>query len=129
MEIYLDDPRHTGDLVAFLQRARCVIERLEDGGLLVRIPDSPLPDAERLELTLYLQTWCAVHPGAQGPDRLDEPASNRVDSRLEPVLRAELPEDVGDMALRGAGADEELGRDLGVVPAACDQAEHLELAR
>lgn len=65
MEIYLDDPQHTGDLVAFLQRARCVIERLADGGFLVRIPDSPLPDAERLELTLYLQTWCAVHPSAR----------------------------------------------------------------
>ena len=65
MEIHLDDPRHTGDLVAFLQRARCAIERLEDGGLLVRMPDSPLPDAERLELTLYLQTWCALHPGAR----------------------------------------------------------------
>jgi hypothetical protein len=65
MEIYLDDPQHTGDLVAFLQRARCVIERLADGGLLVRIPDSPLADAERLELTLYLQTWCAIHPSAR----------------------------------------------------------------
>ena len=52
MEIHLDDPRHTGDLVAFLQRARCAIERLEDGGLLVRMPGSPLPDAERLELTV-----------------------------------------------------------------------------
>ena len=65
MEIHLDDPRLTADLVAFLQRARCAIERLEDGGLLVRIPDSPLPDAERLELTLYLQAWCAVHPNAR----------------------------------------------------------------
>ncbi len=65
MEIHLDDPRHTGDLVAFLQRARCAIERLEDGGLLVRMPGSTLPDAERLELKLYLQTWCALHPGAQ----------------------------------------------------------------
>jgi hypothetical protein len=65
MEIHLDDPRHTGDLVAFLERARCAIERLESGGLLVRIPDSPLPEGERLELTLYLQAWCAVHPGAR----------------------------------------------------------------
>jgi hypothetical protein len=65
MEIHLDDPRHTGDLVAFLERARCAIERLEGGGLLVRIPDSPLPEGELLELTLYLQAWCAVHPGAR----------------------------------------------------------------
>ena len=65
MEIHLEDPRHTGDLVAFLQRARCAIERLVSGGLVVWIPDSPLPDAERLELTLYLHTWSAVHPGAR----------------------------------------------------------------
>jgi hypothetical protein len=65
MEIYLEDTRLTGDLVAFLQRARCAIERLESGALVVRIPDSPLPNAERLELTLYLQAWCAVHPGAR----------------------------------------------------------------
>jgi hypothetical protein len=65
MEIHLDDPRHTGDLVAFLQRACCAIERLEGGHLLVRIPDYPLPEGERLELTLYLQAWCATHPGAR----------------------------------------------------------------
>jgi hypothetical protein len=64
MEIHLDDPRHTGDLVAFLRRAQCVVEKLEGGGFLVRIPDSPLPEAERLELTLYLQAWCSVHPDA-----------------------------------------------------------------
>jgi hypothetical protein len=65
MEIHLDDPRHTGDLVAFLRRAGCAIEKLEGGGLLVRIPDSPLPEGERLELTLYLKVWCAVNPGAR----------------------------------------------------------------
>ena len=75
MEIHLDDPRHTGDLVAFLQRARCAIERLEDGGLLVRMPGSTLPDAERLELKLYLQTWCALHPGAQV--RIDSTSPHR----------------------------------------------------
>lgn len=65
MEIHLDDPRYTGDLVAFLERARCRVERLEGGRLRVRIPDSPHPEGERLELTLYLQAWCAVHPGAR----------------------------------------------------------------
>jgi hypothetical protein len=65
MKIHLDDPRHTGDLVAFLERACCRVERLEGGGLRVGIPDSPLPEGERLELTLYLQAWCAVNPGAR----------------------------------------------------------------
>ena len=65
MEIRIDDPRHTGDLVAFLERACCGVERLGDGVLRVRIPDCPLPEGERLELTLYVQAWCAVHPGAR----------------------------------------------------------------
>jgi hypothetical protein len=65
MEIHLDDPRRTGDLVAFLERACCGVERLDGGTLRVRIPDSPLPEGERLELTLYLQIWCAVNPGAR----------------------------------------------------------------
>ncbi len=64
MEIHLDDSRHTGDLVAFLERACCGVERLGGGRLRVRIPDSPLPEGERLELTLYLQAWRAVHPDA-----------------------------------------------------------------
>jgi hypothetical protein len=65
MEIHVDDPRHTGDLVAFLERACCGVERLDGSRLRVRIPDSPLPEGERLELTLYLQAWCAVNPGAR----------------------------------------------------------------
>jgi hypothetical protein len=65
MEIHLDDLRQTGDLVAFLRRAGCAVERLEGGRLLVGIPESPLPEAERLELTLYVQAWCAAHPGAR----------------------------------------------------------------
>jgi hypothetical protein len=65
MEIHLDDLRQTDDLVAFLRRAECSVETLEGGGLLVGIPESPLPEAERLELTLYVQAWCAAHPGAR----------------------------------------------------------------
>lgn len=65
MEIQLDDPRLTGELVAFLERARCGVERLGGGRLRVRIPDSPLPEGERLELKLYLQAWRAVHPDAR----------------------------------------------------------------
>jgi len=65
MEIHLDDPRRTGDLVAFLERACCGVEQLHGGTLRVRIPDSPLPEGERLELTLYLKIWCAVNPGAR----------------------------------------------------------------
>ena len=65
MEIHLDDPRHTGDLIAFLERACCGVERLGDASLRVRIPDSPLPEGERLELTLYLQAWRAVNPDAR----------------------------------------------------------------
>jgi hypothetical protein len=65
MEIHLDDPRHTGDLVAFLERACCGVERLDSCRLRVRIPDSPLPEGERLELTLYLHAWRAVNPGAR----------------------------------------------------------------
>ena len=65
MEIHLDDLQQTDDLVAFLRRAECSVETLEGGGLLVGIPESPLPEAERLELTLYVQAWCAAHPGAR----------------------------------------------------------------
>jgi hypothetical protein len=65
MEIQLDDPRHTGDLVAFLERACCGVEQLDGSRLRVRILDSPLPEGERLELTLYLRAWCAVNPGAR----------------------------------------------------------------
>lgn len=64
MDIHLDDSRYTDDLVAFLERACCGVEQLGCRRLRACVPDSPLREAERLELTLYLQVWRAVHPDA-----------------------------------------------------------------
>jgi hypothetical protein len=49
--------------------------------------------------------------------------------RLEPARRVELAQDVRDVHARGLDADRELGGDLAVGEAACDEGQHLRLVR
>ena len=62
-----------------------------------------------------------------GQEVSDQARPDGEDGRLHAVLAPELLEDARDVRLRRRRADEELGRDLTVVPSGGDQANDLEL--
>jgi hypothetical protein len=65
MRVQLSDPAHLDDLIEFLERSSCVVEQTGSSELRVSIPKSLRPDAERLELALYLRVWEVTHPGIE----------------------------------------------------------------
>lgn len=69
MHVELSDPTFADELVAFLRRAECEVERNGGGTLHVIMPDDVPEEAARLELEAYLQAWQALHPGVRARRR------------------------------------------------------------
>jgi hypothetical protein len=69
MKVEVSDPALVDDLLAFLRRAECEVERNGGGMLAVTLPASVPEGAARLELDAYLQAWQALHPGVRARRR------------------------------------------------------------
>src|ERR687891_574469 len=110
------------DLRPLIDRIRSLLDgrAADPGGTLTGLEDT-LTDGYAAALELEAERLRIER-------RLDDPASNGVNSRLDAVLDLQLHEDVRDVVLDRLRADEELARDLGVVLAVRDQLQDLELA-
>lgn len=63
MRIRLTDPAHLRDLADFLRRAECAVEQTNTNELDVEIPRAPDVAQARREVSIYVATWQARHPG------------------------------------------------------------------
>jgi hypothetical protein len=61
--IEISDPAAGGDLVAFLQAARCEAEQAGPRRISASLPDAPSEQVAQRQLELYLAAWQARHPG------------------------------------------------------------------
>jgi len=60
MRIQLSDPAYAADLIDFLAREGCLVERLDDDELEASILGSLHHDRLKLELDLLLAAWAAA---------------------------------------------------------------------
>ena len=76
MHVRLSDPSLTEEFLGFLRRAECVadvgqVEAHAEGiAVAVEVPRAYDQEQARMEVTLYLRVWEAVHPGS-GAEVLD----------------------------------------------------------
>ncbi len=64
VKILLSDAAYLDELIAYLVREGCIVERVGPNLIEVSRLSSVRHDQARMELDLYLQAWRAVHPGA-----------------------------------------------------------------
>jgi hypothetical protein len=63
MRVRVSDRAYLGDLIAFLERAGYLVERVADDQLIASpVPRSVRLERLRLDLDLHLQVWEAAHP-------------------------------------------------------------------
>ncbi len=65
MRVRVDEQRHIDDLLIFLRKVGGVALRVDCCTLEIHLPETTSEHAERLELSLYLNCWQALHPEAQ----------------------------------------------------------------
>jgi len=76
MHVRLSDPRLAVEFLGFLRRADCIADagdveaHAERIAVSVDVPQAYDSDQARLEVSLYLRVWEAVHPGS-GAELLD----------------------------------------------------------
>jgi len=64
MKILLSDPELVDDLVAFLRRCECAVDRVGSRVVDAAPPhEAPSFAYQRMELDAYLRVWREMHPG------------------------------------------------------------------
>jgi hypothetical protein len=70
MHVRLSDPRLAEELLGFLRRAECIADvgevhaHAEGIAVEVEVPRAFDDDQARMEVSLYLRVWDAMHPGS-----------------------------------------------------------------
>ena len=65
MRVHVDEQRHIDDLLIFLRKVGGIAVRVDACTLEIQLPETTSEHAERLELSVYLKCWQALHPEAQ----------------------------------------------------------------
>jgi hypothetical protein len=65
MRVHLSDPTLMDDLVAFLERASCIVSQEGADIVAAALPEAESDEQARLELQLYLLAWQALHPATE----------------------------------------------------------------
>jgi hypothetical protein len=65
LHVFISHPDLADDLCAFLERAKCVVERCQAHDVEVHLSDAHSNAQGRRELDIYLATWQATHPGVE----------------------------------------------------------------
>ena len=63
MRVQVSETALAGDLKAYMEEARCVVQVLDPHTLEVSIPRAPSRAQALRELTVYLAAWRTVKPG------------------------------------------------------------------
>ena len=63
MRVQVSETASAGDLKAYLEEARCVVQVLDPHTFAVSIPRAPSRAQALRELTVYLAEWRTVKPG------------------------------------------------------------------
>ena len=61
MRIHLNQPGYLGDIASYLNEAGCVVRRLHDAVIEVRLPHALNDDQARMELEIYVTAWLIGH--------------------------------------------------------------------
>jgi hypothetical protein len=70
MRVRIGDPRLAEELLGFLRRAECIVEvgdveaHAEGIAVEVDVPRAYDDHQARMEVSLYLRVWEAIHPGS-----------------------------------------------------------------
>jgi hypothetical protein len=65
MHVRLSDPRLAEELLGFLRRAECIADVGEvKAPVEVEVPRAYDDEQARMEVSLYLRVWEAMHPGS-----------------------------------------------------------------
>ncbi len=65
MRVHVDEQRHIDDLLIFLRKVGGIALRVDDCTLEIHLPETTSEHAERLELSVYINCWQALHPEAR----------------------------------------------------------------